>query len=341
MGITVKDVLDLALAQVGYLEKASPKDEDSMLENAGSNNYTKFGRDLAQNVGSPYADGVAWCDMTVDWLFWKLGGKQAIIDQLYGLSAYTPTSAQYFKNNNAWYTGKSPKPGYQIFFKNSKRICHTGIVLKCENGTVYTIEGNTSSAKGVVANGGCVRQKSYPVTYAGIAGYGIPKCAANPSEINVPTASAVKKLQAKDIKEVQKFLNKNVMLGFIKAGIFTDKLDVDGIYGKMTRHAILAAWKQNMNAKHGTTLDTSNTLYGPACNAAANNCALVNGSEGEFVIVLQLLLKAFGFYAFDINGKLDDNTAKAVVEYQKYKGLIINPVSSVKAGQQVWYSLFN
>lgn len=33
---------------------------------------------------------------------------------------------------------------------------HTGLVVKVTKSTVYTIEGNTSSAKGVVPNGGSV-----------------------------------------------------------------------------------------------------------------------------------------------------------------------------------------
>jgi hypothetical protein len=39
---------------------------------------------------------------------------------------------------------------------------------------VYTVEGNTSSAAGVVANGGCVRRKKYRWDYDRIAGYGVP-----------------------------------------------------------------------------------------------------------------------------------------------------------------------
>ena len=39
---------------------------------------------------------------------------------------------------------------------------------------VYTIEGNTSSAVGVVDNGGCVAKKSYSLNYTRIAGYGRP-----------------------------------------------------------------------------------------------------------------------------------------------------------------------
>ena len=64
---------------------------------------------------------------------------------------------------------------YQIFFKNSSgNAQHTGLVYKVDNKYVYTIEGNTSSAKGVVANGGCVRLKQYALNYNRIMGYGRP-----------------------------------------------------------------------------------------------------------------------------------------------------------------------
>ena len=39
---TVNDVLKIALAEVGYLEKRSNADLDSKTANAGSNNYTKY-----------------------------------------------------------------------------------------------------------------------------------------------------------------------------------------------------------------------------------------------------------------------------------------------------------
>ena len=78
----------------------------------------------------------------------------------------TKTRADTIKTN--------PKPGDQIFFKNSQRICHTGIVVKVANARIYTIEGNTSGASGVIANGGGVCQKEYPVNAAGIDGYGRP-----------------------------------------------------------------------------------------------------------------------------------------------------------------------
>lgn len=340
--ITVDALLNLAISQEGYLEKASPSNEDDFTANAGSNNYTKYGRDLQQNVGSPYSDGVAWCDSYHDWLYWKLGGKQAILDNLFGLSAYTPTSAQYFMNHNLWYKGSAPKPCYEIFFKNSSRICHTGIVIKCENGMVYTSEGNTSSQKGVVANGGCVRQKSYSVSDPSIAGYGIPAFLAGvvqPS--NQSQATQSNKTKSAEIKKVQAFINKVYMPNMIQVGLFTKPLAVDGVYGKMTRHAILALWKTVV----GNGLDPRNANFGPKCNQLAGTpqCMLKNGSKGDLVLFCQMLYKCHGLY---LEGALDADfgpqCCNATIQYEQANGLIVeSPSSAACVGQQVWYKLFN
>ena len=61
-----------------------------------------------------------------------------------------------------------------VFFKNSLRIYHTGIVENVTADQIHTIEGNTSGTKGVVANGGGVWEKSYDRSYERIAGYGRP-----------------------------------------------------------------------------------------------------------------------------------------------------------------------
>lgn len=164
----VEKLIAIALNEVGYLEKMSNKDLDSKTVNAGSSNYTKYARDLY-----PSLQGQPWCDMFVDWCFVKAFGQKKARELLGGgFSAYTPTSAQYYKDKKQWYT--YPKAGDQIFFKNSVRICHTGIVTKVTADRVYTVEGNTSDAKEIIANGGKVCEKSYLLTHTGIAGYGEP-----------------------------------------------------------------------------------------------------------------------------------------------------------------------
>lgn len=166
--IGAEKVIRMAKGEIGYLEKASGKDLDLKTANAGKNNYTKYARDLY-----PALQGQPWCDMFVDWCFVKAFGEINARRLLGGFSAYTPASAQYFKDRGMW--DHTPQPGDQIFYQDSVRIYHTGIVEKAEDGKVYTIEGNTGSQAGVVANGGGVWEKSYSLSHKGIAGYGRPE----------------------------------------------------------------------------------------------------------------------------------------------------------------------
>ena len=167
-GVSPDKVIDVALAEVGYLEKKSAKQLDDKTANAGDANYTKYARDLY-----PDLQGQAWCDIFVDWCFVQAYGKATAKKLLGGFSAYTPDSAQFFKDMGQWHSN-NPKKGDVIFFENSERICHTGIVRKVDSTTVYTIEGNTSSGEQVIANGGAVCEKSYKLYNSRIAGYGRP-----------------------------------------------------------------------------------------------------------------------------------------------------------------------
>lgn len=90
-----------------------------------------------------------------------------------GLGAGTRYSMGYYQKAGRFFKS-GPQPGDQIFFGTSASVWHTGIVEKAEGGRVYTVEGNTSVGSGVVANGGGVARKSYPVTYIYILGYGRP-----------------------------------------------------------------------------------------------------------------------------------------------------------------------
>lgn len=167
-------VIKIALAEVGYLEKKSNKNLDSKTANAGSANYTKYGRDMHKLYPSVMDFPAAWCDCFVDWCFQKAFGVSNAKGLLGGnFNDYTPASAQLYKNKKAW--GNTPKIGAQIFFKNDTRICHTGLVYDFDDKHVYTVEGNTSGASGVVANGGGVCKKKYARNNSRIAGYGYPK----------------------------------------------------------------------------------------------------------------------------------------------------------------------
>lgn len=174
----IERLLQTARNEIGYLEKATNSNLDDKTANAGSNNYTKYARDLdKQGVYNFPKNGYAWCDMFVDWCFvttfgvetaWKMTNQP-----MGGCGAGCTYSAQYYKNMGRFFTS-DPQPGDQIFFKGGDGMGHTGLVEKVQDGRVYTIEGNTSSASGVVPNGGAVRDKSYSLSYSGIGGYGRP-----------------------------------------------------------------------------------------------------------------------------------------------------------------------
>lgn len=167
MNKNVKKLLDTAKAEVGYLEKKSNMHLDEKNKNAGMNNFTKYAKDLY-----PDLQGQPWCDMYVDWCFVMAFGKINAKKMIGGFSAYTPTSAEYYKKKGRWYTKAAA--GDQIFFKNNIRINHTGLVLDTDNKYVYTVEGNTSAGSDVVPNGGAVCIKKYLLSDPRIAGYGRP-----------------------------------------------------------------------------------------------------------------------------------------------------------------------
>lgn len=230
-------VIQIAENEVGYLEKASNSQLDSKTANAGKNNYTKYWRDL-----KPSWQGQAWCDLFVDWDFYKAYGKEAAQKLECGGFGeyYTPTSAQKYKDAGRF--DKNGRRGDQIFFKNSQRIYHTGLVRYIKNGRVYTVEGNTSSGSGVIPNGGAVCLKSYSVNDSRIAGYGHPRYDAS-SESAKSTEGGIYMFYLPTIKRGDKgfavqhfqeiYIARNIKLGWKQPDIV-----LDGDFGPATEKAV-------------------------------------------------------------------------------------------------------
>lgn len=204
MAYDPKKVIDIALAEVGYLEKTSNADLDDKTANAGSNNRTKYARDLdAVSFYNGKKQGVAWCDVFVDWCFVQAYGLEAAIvltNQPLGKNncgAGCKYSRQYYKDKGQLYD--TPLAGDQVFFWpkdgiGGSAIQHTGLVYAVDSSYVYTVEGNTSGASGVVANGGGVCKKKYKRSYERLAGFGRPNYSTTiieePAQPSQPAASA-------------------------------------------------------------------------------------------------------------------------------------------------------
>ena len=171
-------VVKIALAEEGYLEKkdgSKPQLYDKT-ENAGKNNFTKYWDEVKVSF-----QGQAWCLCFLVWCFIRAFTKETAKRLLYavtdGWTFYTPTLATRFQNAGRWFdAGVTPQVGWLVFFRNSIRIHHIALIYKVDmvKKIFYTIEGNTSSGKGVIANGGAVCRKSYSFDDANIAGFGAP-----------------------------------------------------------------------------------------------------------------------------------------------------------------------
>lgn len=146
-------VIQIAKNEDGYLEKASNSQLDSKTANAGSANFTKYWRDVL-----PEWNGSYWCAVFIAWCFMKAFGLETAKKLLkHWPYVYCPDMERYFTLN------ANPKVGDIVIFWNAKKreFVHTGLVTKVSGDQFWTVEGNTSGASDVIANGGGVCQKSY------------------------------------------------------------------------------------------------------------------------------------------------------------------------------------
>ena len=184
---SVQPIISWAEDERNYTEKDSLTDLDDKTKNAGNDNYTKYSQEVdALGVFSAQVQGQPWCATWVTDGFINTYGVDKGLDMLCQPSknsnaACCGDAAEYYQKAGRWYT--SPQVGDQVFFKTTKyQYAHTGIVTEVTSTEVTTIEGNTSSEKGVVSNGGAVTKKHYPVGYSGFKGFGRPKYEAKQEE---------------------------------------------------------------------------------------------------------------------------------------------------------------
>lgn len=128
---------------------------------------TQLGNEGGQPYWSWYGfEGrVEWCACYVSWCADQCGYiESGIIPKFAGCV----DGANWFKGNGQWQDRNyEPQAGDIIFFdwEGDGETDHVGIVEKCENGVVYTVEGNSGDA---------CRQKQYTVGSSSIYGYGVP-----------------------------------------------------------------------------------------------------------------------------------------------------------------------
>ena len=218
-----------ANAQVGYAE--------------GENNWNKY----AQGKYSAYSFDVQsqpWCDVFVDAGFIECFGLDTASQLTYQpkgrFSALCSQSAQYYKNNGAYFF--SPEVGDQVFFNESGGINHTGIVTEVSGGLITTVEGNSSDM---------VARRKYATGSPYINGYGRPNwgvfAGESPSQPSAPKEQTctvtvtIPVIEYGDKGEYVKLMQQRLIAKGYSCGIW----GADGDYGNGTKAALLKMQKDN------------------------------------------------------------------------------------------------
>lgn len=152
----IEKAINIALKEIGTCEPS------------GDDKYIKVYNQL---TGAGFSMSVAWCAIFVTWVMYTAGVAKSIVPYF----ASCDVGMNWFKKKGQFmkapaYGGSyTPKAGDIIFFSSKydqNDSTHVGIVTSCSNGTVHTIEGNTSDA---------VHERSYALSNKYILGYGVPK----------------------------------------------------------------------------------------------------------------------------------------------------------------------
>ena len=249
------DIVTIALAEVGYREKASNAALDDKTANAGAANWTKYARDLAAaGYYNGNKNGYAWCDVFVDWCFFKAYGAvegQRIQCQTGPLGAGCIYSAQYYQQKGRY--DRNPKVGDQVFFQSGGQIGHTGIVVEVTDSTIVTVEGNSSDQ---------VKRNSYNRNNSYIAGYGHPLYGeSDPTPVTpAPTVEAPATVSCKvDLPQLKNgaigsaVMNAQILLiykGYYCGGrIVSGREIADGEFGPTTEKSVKSfQGKKNLSA---------------------------------------------------------------------------------------------
>lgn len=304
---TAAEFVNVAKGQIGY--KESP----------ANSNKTKYGQWYGMN-------GQPWCDIFISWC----ANQCNALSLIGGKFAYTPSHANWFKQHGQWLDRSAkPQPGDIVFFHNSSRICHVGIVT-ARNGTtsVSTIEGNTSTSSN--DNGGSVMARTRTYGSVGsswyIAGFGRPKWSgtssggsSSGSQSSKPSTS----VKNQNIANVQTWAN-----SYVKAGIA-----VDGINGPQTKKALCKCYQKALNDIYGARLSVDGIWGAKTRNATR---VLKKGSKGNHVKALQGALICLGYSTGGFDGVFGSVTDSAVRSFQRSRGLSVDG----QAGKNTFAKLF-
>ena len=282
--------------EVGYLEKKSNAQLDSKTANAGYNNYTKYWRDINKwglfSYSSDWAGGPdwSWCAGLQTWCFVKAFGK----DNAKKLLLHLPFISCYNMGEKAkTKLTSTPKKGDIVLFSKSGVFKHTGLVYNVDTSYVYTIEGNTGSASGVVANGGAVAKKKYALSTMKSAGHKFfsPDYSIVVSDTASSTVSTTKKPTAQSsISSVDNTSSTTMIINTKKDPLrCRNTASISGtIVGKFAKGATVTLLEKTNASFYkvtGKDVTTGKTITGYCASSYLKNTSKSNTSSSTTMII--------------------------------------------------------
>lgn len=169
---TLKGMIQLGKSEEGYIEKASNYQLNDKSANKGSNNYTKYARDV-NAAGLMGCQAQPWCCTFQFWLEMQEFGLNTALSH-WNMTKSTYVGYKCFATYNAFKqagkVGMTPKLGAVVIFDFS----HAGRVINIysKNGQKWwdCLEGNTSSNLSD-RNGGQVKIKTRPWNDSSVKGF--------------------------------------------------------------------------------------------------------------------------------------------------------------------------
>ena len=180
-GNQAKDIVNVALSQVGYHEGSSGSDLSG--NSSSSANYTEYGRWFGQQSN--------WCAIFISWCANQAGISTSVVKK----NAVASGNSCQFGEKKYSFGSRNPQPGDILYVQNDSdsSVDHVGLVYKVDDAYIYAVEGNFGNKVGTIKYYKDTGRQTY-YSSTKILFYGVPDYSTDNAVSNTaPTTPAVEK----------------------------------------------------------------------------------------------------------------------------------------------------
>ncbi len=232
-GNQAKDIVNVALSQVGYHEGSSGSDLGG--NSSSSANYTEYGRWFGQQSN--------WCAIFISWCANQAGISTSVVKK----NAVASGNSCQFGEKKYSFGSRNPQLGDILYVQNDSdsSVDHVGLVYKVDDTYIYAVEGNFGNKVGTIKYYKDTGRQTY-YSSTKILFYGVPDYSTGNTVGN--TASTTPAVEKGDVN-IDKKVNSNDALLILEYSVGkrvlsdTQKkaadMDSDGVVDSVDALAVL------------------------------------------------------------------------------------------------------